>query len=170
MKVSNFCFNAFLLLFALGSCKKKLETCSYRIQYHNPSIAFVGFSETEVKSFYFSAYKADTNFGELMGTDSLTQSSMEFSGDTAYARIDTMSHAVYGFMTISEGFDYKIQCRQTGKVFLITNIRRGEERYTWTSEHCSPGASQTRFASVSFDVDNVAAYPDNYSRILFLAN
>ena len=153
MKISNQLFAFVILLVSITSCKKKLETCSYRIEYHNPSVAFAGFSEADVKSIQIASYKANTNFTELISLDSLSQSSIVFNNDTALKMVDTVSKNLYGFKLFEEGIDYKITCTNTGKSYLVTHVLSGEVNHTWEEVHCSPGSSQTRFASILFDLD-----------------
>jgi hypothetical protein len=123
-------------------------------------------------------YKANTDYNELLSTDSLAASSVVFRNDTAFSKFDTLSKTATGFRSIHEGYDYKIQCLQTGKTFLITNIVSGDSVITWIKDtECPFGAGQTISKSVSFDVNGVAAYPGRfdvysiyYSTILFLSN
>lgn len=157
-------FICVVLLFL--SCKREDYICSHTVKYYPPSFVFVGFSEDEIKQTLVFTYKANSNFEEWVRTDSLSHSLVAFKGDTAFSVIDTTSGSLSGFKSIWEGYDYKIQCLQNGKTFSITNIRSGPDVYTWTQkEHCSPGASQTQFTSLAFDVDGLPGHL--YSWLIF---
>jgi hypothetical protein len=177
MKLPSFFIIVLIIPLLLASCKKEY-ICSSPVQYWSPSIAFAGFSESEIKSIIIWTYKENTDFSELLSTDSLAQSSIVFKSDTAFSKFDTLSKTATGFKSIHEGYDYKIQCLQNGKMFLITNIASGDSVKTWVKDtECPFGAGQTISKSVSFNVNGVAAYPGRfdgysvyYNSVLFLSN
>lgn len=144
------------LLFSVG-CKKKY-TCSYNYSYQRPGLSLVGFSTMEINQMVVRKYAGNSNFSQLISSDTIKVPNPVFMGDTAYAK--GSGYANDGFLTPEVGYDYKIESPSTQQTFTITNIDASKQSETWTQEqHCSPGSSQIRITTYSLKINGVPAYP-----------
>ena len=150
-------FTLFLvaLLFSIG-CKKKY-TCSYNYKYTSPGLSLVGFSTAEINQMVVRKYTANSNFAQLLSSDTIKVPDPVFMGDTAYAK--GSGYADDGFVTPEVGYDYKIESPSTQQIFTITNIDASKQSETWTQDkYCSMGASQVRITTYSLKINGEPVY------------
>lgn len=169
MKHAQILLLAFMLMGA--GCGKKY-TCSHNNYYLPSAIAFTSYTSGSLPYFVVKGYTAQTQFAELLGTDTFRTTAAFVAGDTLCGSFTNGWHK--GFFNIEAGIDYKITAAPGSTEFTITGVRQGQESVTWTqSEHCFPGAGQARITTVDFVVTGgVSGWypgePNNYFIFLSL--
>jgi len=149
------------VMIAFSACRKEQYTCMYSIDYAAPcSVAFTGFTASELDTIILERYRGGSNFADLISRDTLSFTDPVFAGDTAYAAEaeDSISHK--GFWSL-RAEDYRVLLPTAGRTYEITGARIGPSSYSWTQqEHCSPGAGTPRIATLeNIHVDHQPVNP-----------
>ncbi|WP_124634267.1 hypothetical protein [Taibaiella sp. KBW10] len=143
-----------LLLFTACSEKRK-HTCSDSIVRITPSIGFIGYSQSELATVAITGYRAGSGWGDVRFRDTLHPVNMYQKGDTLSAS------PTAGFYDIREGTDYKVYIPATGRTYLLTEVKKGAETYTYEiNQPCRSGRTKVE-PYTGFMIDGLPDFPRN---------
>jgi len=162
------------------SCKKETYNCGYNIYYLPFGFAFKGFTLEEIDTLLLKRYNAGDGFVQLQSIDTLYIANFSDRNGTYYRNnVDTNgnSSGSSGFGSLDFGWDYELELLSLGTTIQITNIKKGDTSYSFTSDHpCSTGAGEARFEVFSADFTSPyavslgkgvsAAPPDNVALVV----
>lgn len=141
-----------LLLFTACSDKNK-DNCSDIVVRVTPQIGFIGYNINEVDTIAIAGYRAGTNWADLSFRDTIYPVNIYQKGDTLSASPTS------GFYDIKEGTDYKVYIPATGRTYMITEVVKGTETYTYESKTgCRGGRTEVR-PYTSFKIDGMPDFP-----------